>query len=210
MTKALHDFGVGLKPRSTLVAVHPSELLEALVGLKDVRVMRYTPRRSLRGTDGRAGAGRGPLPQMSTAGPGQRASGGELREPPRLRHPDVVGVEEAPDALHRSKLSDQVLGARRSPDRGQGLPVDDASGQVGHLQVGEGRTVSEVAAELSCDWHTVNDAVVTYGEALLDLRPTAGDWGTEPNSRTSCVTGHRRKLLTQPKGCYKVAINRLR
>ncbi len=35
------------------------------------------------------------------------------------------------------------------------------------LQVGGGRTVSEVAAELSCDWHTVNDAVCTYGEALL-------------------------------------------
>ena len=28
-------------------------------------------------------------------------------------------------------------------------------------QVGGGRTVSEVAAELSCDWHTVNDAVTT-------------------------------------------------
>jgi hypothetical protein len=24
-----------------------------------------------------------------------------------------------------------------------------------------------VADELACDWHTVNDAVVTYGEALL-------------------------------------------
>ena len=36
------------------------------------------------------------------------------------------------------------------------------------VQVGGGRTVSEVAAELSCDWHTVNDAVVTYGEALLE------------------------------------------
>jgi transposase len=35
------------------------------------------------------------------------------------------------------------------------------------VQVGGGRTVSEVAAELSCDWHTVNDAVCTYGEALL-------------------------------------------
>ena len=30
-----------------------------------------------------------------------------------------------------------------------------------------GRTVKEVAAELACDWHTVNDAVTTYGEALL-------------------------------------------
>jgi hypothetical protein len=35
------------------------------------------------------------------------------------------------------------------------------------VQVGGGRTVSEVAAELDCDWHTVNDAVLTYGEALL-------------------------------------------
>jgi transposase len=36
------------------------------------------------------------------------------------------------------------------------------------LQVGTGRTVKEVATELACDWHTVNDAVTTYGKALLD------------------------------------------
>jgi transposase len=36
------------------------------------------------------------------------------------------------------------------------------------VQVGTGRTVSEVAQELSCDWHTVNDAVMTYGTALLE------------------------------------------
>ncbi len=34
-------------------------------------------------------------------------------------------------------------------------------------QVGGGRTVLEVAEELACDWHTVNEAVITYGEALL-------------------------------------------
>ena len=35
-------------------------------------------------------------------------------------------------------------------------------------QVGRhGRAVSDVADELDCDWHTVNDAVVAYGEALL-------------------------------------------
>jgi len=28
-------------------------------------------------------------------------------------------------------------------------------------QVGDGRTVKEVAAELACDWHTVNEATVT-------------------------------------------------
>ena len=35
------------------------------------------------------------------------------------------------------------------------------------IQVGTGRTVSEVAKELGCDWHTVNNAVTTYGTALL-------------------------------------------
>ena len=31
-----------------------------------------------------------------------------------------------------------------------------------------GRTVLDVADELDCDWHTVNDAVTTYGSALLE------------------------------------------
>jgi len=34
-------------------------------------------------------------------------------------------------------------------------------------QVGKGRTVTDVAKELACDWHTVNDAVMFYGAALL-------------------------------------------
>jgi transposase len=39
-----------------------------------------------------------------------------------------------------------------------------ATGQVGRL----GRSVNEVAEELGCDWHTANDAVVAYGDALLE------------------------------------------
>ena len=31
-----------------------------------------------------------------------------------------------------------------------------------------GRTVSEVERELECDWHTVNDAVIGYGTALVE------------------------------------------
>ncbi|MGA7272296.1 MAG: ISL3 family transposase [Acidimicrobiia bacterium] len=38
------------------------------------------------------------------------------------------------------------------------------TGQVGR----DGRTVSEVARELDCDWHTVNDTVLAYGKALLE------------------------------------------
>jgi len=32
----------------------------------------------------------------------------------------------------------------------------------------KGRTVNEVADELGCDWHTINDTVVAYGEVLVD------------------------------------------
>jgi transposase len=31
-----------------------------------------------------------------------------------------------------------------------------------------GRSVTEVAKELGCDWHTVNDALLAYGEVLID------------------------------------------
>jgi transposase len=39
-----------------------------------------------------------------------------------------------------------------------------ATSQVGQAK----RAVSAVAAELGCDWHTVNDAVLAYGEQLVD------------------------------------------
>ena len=43
------------------------------------------------------------------------------------------------------------------------------AGRWACAQVGRyARSVSEVADALGCDWHTVNDAVVAYGEALLD------------------------------------------
>jgi hypothetical protein len=36
--------------------------------------------------------------------------------------------------------------------------------QVGRL----GRAVNEIAVELGCDWHTINDTVLAYGTALVD------------------------------------------
>jgi transposase len=43
--------------------------------------------------------------------------------------------------------------------------------QVGRL----GRTVAEVARELSCDWHTVNQAVIAYGAPLVEDPDRIGD-----------------------------------
>jgi transposase len=48
------------------------------------------------------------------------------------------------------------------------MAMTDRAGRWATIQVGRlGRSVSEVADELGCDWHTVNDAVVAYGQALL-------------------------------------------
>ncbi|HZM56632.1 MAG TPA: transposase, partial [Acidimicrobiales bacterium] len=49
------------------------------------------------------------------------------------------------------------------------LMMTDRAGRWITEQVGRcARSVSEVARELGCDWHTVNDAVLAYGGALVD------------------------------------------
>ena len=49
------------------------------------------------------------------------------------------------------------------------LAMTDRAGRWVTEQVGRwGRTVNEVAVELGCDWHTINDTVIAYGTALLD------------------------------------------
>jgi transposase len=49
------------------------------------------------------------------------------------------------------------------------LSVTDRAGRWATLQVGRnGRAVSDVAAELGAGWHAINDAVIAYGQALLD------------------------------------------
>ena len=49
------------------------------------------------------------------------------------------------------------------------LSVTDRAGRWATRQVGgSGRAVSDVASELGADWHAINDAVMAYGQALLD------------------------------------------
>ena len=49
------------------------------------------------------------------------------------------------------------------------LSVTDRAGRWATVQVGRnGRAVSDVARELGADWHAINDAVMAYGQALLD------------------------------------------
>lgn len=49
------------------------------------------------------------------------------------------------------------------------LGLTDRAGRWATEQVGRwGRTVNEVAVELGCDWHTINDTVIAYGSPLVD------------------------------------------
>ncbi len=61
---------------------------------------------------------------------------------------------------------DHRIGAAR-------MAMTDRCGRWVTAQVGRSaRTVAEVAREIGCDWHTVNDTVVAYGTALVDDDPS--------------------------------------
>ena len=56
------------------------------------------------------------------------------------------------------------------------LAMTDRAGRWVAEQVGRrGRTVNEIAVELGCDWHTINDTVIAYGTALVDDPDRIGD-----------------------------------
>ena len=91
------------------------------------------------------------------------------------------------------------------------LVMTDRAGRWVTEQVGRlGRTVNEIAVELGCDWHTVNDTVIAYGAPLVDdpdrigqvealgldetLFARLGRWRTQAWS-TSIVDVRRGQLL---------------
>lgn len=56
------------------------------------------------------------------------------------------------------------------------LAITDRAGRWATVQVGRrGRSVTDVAADLGCGWHAVMDAVVAYGEALIEDPDRFGD-----------------------------------
>ncbi len=56
------------------------------------------------------------------------------------------------------------------------VAMTDRAGRWVTEQVGRnGRTVNEVAVELGCDWHTINDSVIAYGAALVDDEERIGE-----------------------------------
>jgi transposase len=158
---------VSQKTRSTFVLVHPTDILDALVGLKDVRVVHYERR--------------GPhVELMVEQVPGEvqcprchrRA---EVKERSVVHYVDLP-VYGTPMSLawkkHRMRCVDPACTKKSWTLEDHRIAAKNCllttrAAKWATVQVGGGRTVSEVAAELACDWHTVNDAVTTYGTALL-------------------------------------------
>ena len=155
------------KTRSTYVITDPTQILAALVGLKDVEVLHL----ERRGPDvelaieQRVGVVRCPACQEQA----------RTKDRPTVRYIDLP-VYGSPMRLcwkkHRMRCVNQaclkgswVLTDHRIAAKNCLLTTRAAKWAT--RQIGDGRTVKEVAAELACDWHTVNDAVTTYGQALL-------------------------------------------
>ena len=153
--------------RTTFVLTQPNEILQALVGLKDVRVVHY--RRREREVDLMIEQ---VVEIVLCPSCGGRA---KVKERPVVSYIDLP-VYGAPMRLswkkHRMRcpeptcamktwiLSDHRIAAKN-------CLLTTRAAKWATKQVGGGRTVLEVAQELDCDWHTVNDAVTTYGSALL-------------------------------------------
>ena len=153
--------------RSTFVVSEPSEIVAALVGLKDVRVLHYV----------RSGPDVELVIEQVVTDPRCPGCGGPawVKERPLVRYVDLPVYGTAMRLgwrKHRMCCRDPacprrswVLGDHRIAAKQCLLTTRAAKWAT--VQVGTGRTVSEVAAELDCDWHTVNDAVTTYGSAML-------------------------------------------
>ncbi len=156
-----------LKTENTFVLVNHTEILEALVGLKDVQVLAYERR--------------GPkVTLVIEQTPGEVLcpsceARAHVKERPVVSYVDLPVYGSAMTLSWKKHryccvnpacstgswvLSDHRIAAKN-------CLLTTRAAKWATRQVGDGRTVSEVAAELSCDWHTVNDAVLTYGEALL-------------------------------------------
>src|SRR4029453_3394614 len=114
------------------------------------------------------------MSQLRRRDAGQGAAGGRLCRPAGLRNPDAAGVAQAPDALYRGRLF-QAFVLQDNRIAAKGCLLTTRAAKWATVQVGGGRTVCEVAAELACDWHTVNDAVTIYGAALLGRGPQTAD-----------------------------------
>ena len=149
---------------------NPTRMCEVLVGLGDVDVRGVgEPLGGGVEVEVRGRAGRPPCPGCGGRVWSKGARVVELVDLPSFGRPARLSWRK-----RRWTCPDQDCGIksfteqdpRIAPERGllTARAARWATRQVGR----EGRTVEEVAEELGCDWHTVNNEVGRWGRALLD------------------------------------------
>jgi transposase len=147
----------------------PTRMCELLVGLPDVCVL---------GVDDATGVVR---VHIETCGPRPCCAGCggavTIKDRPVVELVDLPAFGRPARLVwrkHRWTCPDAAcpLGSFTAEDRRIAAPrlaLTDRAGRWVTAQVGRnGRTVNEVAVELGCDWHTINDAVIAYGTPLVD------------------------------------------
>lgn len=149
--------------------VEPTRMCALLVGLPDVTVL------GVEDTDGPLRVHvEVPIAVMGCAGCGTRA---RVKERPVVELVDLPAFGRPARLVWRKHRfwcpdPDCPQGSWTGEHRQIALPravMTDRAGRWVTVQVGrQGRSVAEVARELGCDWHTINDAVVAYGTPVVD------------------------------------------
>jgi transposase len=155
------------------VETDPTRMCEVLVGLPDVRIL---------GVHGKAGDVLRIYIESSSERPGC-ANCGVLAQ---MKDRSAVELVDLPCFARATRLiwhkcrwkcpePSCPTGSWTEEDARIAAPrmvLTDRAARWVTLQVGYyARSINDLALELDCDWHTVNDAVVAYGSALVDDDP---------------------------------------
>lgn len=150
------------------VLVDPTDICNAVVGLKGTRVLHY----QRQGPIAEIGIEQVPAEVLCP----WCASPAKVKERPWVTYVDLpfggtpvriawkkhrMCCVEPSCSKESWTLTDHRIAAARSL-------LTTRAAKWATKQVGGGRTITEVAGELGCDWGVVNRAVVLYGKALLD------------------------------------------
>ena len=152
------------------VELDPTRMCELLVGLPDVNVLAI---------DDRPGGPLGVHVETRGGRPGCPACGGavlakdratvELADLPCFGRPVRLVWRKRRWACPNSLCLTGSFTEAAPAIAATRLVMTDRAGRWVTEQVGRwGRTVNEVAVELGCDWHTVNDTVLAYGSVLVE------------------------------------------
>lgn len=89
-------------------------------------------------------------------------------------------------------------GSWTGEDRANAAPrlvMTDGAGRWVAERSGGWGTVNEIAVELGCDWHTINDTVIAYGNSLVDDPDRVGETTALGLDETlTCLTRIRQRV----------------